>query len=473
MKSNKIYNFLYAALLLAGGVASTSCADDLEIKHDFDQSEFEGIYENSAYLCDAPTGKRSQVVELYLNDHTTKVGLNLSKPVTKDTKATVKVDASWLQSYNKARDTEFEIIPEGVVTLENDGVLSPVSEKQLEVGLTIALDNALEADKTYALPLTIETSGDLKLKEESKHCLYFVRNMSYYGDCFKGEDLPKGYLFFETGSANPLNALQFQMENGKFLWDVVVLFAGNINIDPVTNRPCVRCNPETQYLLDNNETFLQPLRKRGMKVLLGILGNHDQSGVAQLSKQGAKDFARELAQYCKAYNLDGINYDDEYSNAPDLGNPALAPRSLEAAMRLCYETKQAMPDKLVTVFGYGLMYGAEVPEVDGVPMKDFIDIVVPNYGNSSRPYGGLTKKECAGFAMEFNLEIGGNLYPTDANWLVEQGYGWFMGFAPFVRHFNWQRHFKRLTGAEALYGSPLKTPTHYYKMMDSTPYPYE
>ena len=62
---------------------------------------------------------------------------------------------------------------------------------------------------------------------------------------------------------------------------------------------------------------MQPLRKRGTKIVLGILSNGDITGVAQLSKQGAKDFARELAQYCKAYNLDGVCFDDEYEGAYD------------------------------------------------------------------------------------------------------------------------------------------------------------
>lgn len=51
----------------------------------------------------------------------------------------------------------------------------------------------------------------------------------------------------------------------------------------------------------------------------------------RLSEQGAKDFAREVAQYCKAYNLDGVNYDDEYSNSPDLSNPSLTNPSTAAA----------------------------------------------------------------------------------------------------------------------------------------------
>ena len=61
---------------------------------------------------------------------------------------------------------------------------------------------------------------------------------------------------------------------------------------------------------------LQPLRKAGMSVIISILGNHDQAGVAQLSEMGAKEFAREIAAYCRGYNLDGVAFDDEYSNDP-------------------------------------------------------------------------------------------------------------------------------------------------------------
>ena len=100
-------------------------------------------------------------------------------------------------------------------------------------------------------------------------------------------------------------------------------------------------NPNVQFLLDNNEQFLQPLRKRGMKVILGILGNHDAAGVAQLSDMGCREFAKELAAYCNAYNLDGVGFDDEYSNSPDLSNPWFAPWSSAAASRLLYETQES------------------------------------------------------------------------------------------------------------------------------------
>ena len=98
--------------------------------------------------------------------------------------------------------------------------------------------------------------------------------------------------------------------------------------------------------------------------------------MAQLSKQGAKDFARELAQYCKAYNLDGVCFDDEYEGAYDPNNPALTEPSEEAAARLCYETKQAMPDKIVAVYALRRMYSSKATVVDGVTIKNWIDIVV-------------------------------------------------------------------------------------------------
>ena len=72
------------------------------------------------------------------------------------------------------------------------------------------------------------------------------------------------------------------------LWDVVSPFAANTGWDPVAQRPYLKCNDYIQFLLDNNETFLQPLRKRGMKVVLSVVGGRDMTGVAQLSELCAR-----------------------------------------------------------------------------------------------------------------------------------------------------------------------------------------
>ena len=471
MNIKYITSGLLAAMIVNCTAFLTSCADDLEVGKNIDESAYSGIYENNAYLRDGKSNLVSKVVELHGETYATTVKMGLSKTPNTATSAKVKIDAAYLETYNKAHNTDFELYPQDLVTFANEGVLTVnANAKSAEVDMTIRAGEGLQDDKTYAIPVAIsDQSSDITIKDESaKHCIYLVKDMRNAGDTYKGEDAVKGYLFFEVNDVNPLNTLSFQLENGKLIWDVIVLFAANINYDSEAGRPRVQCNPNVQYLLDNNETFLQPLRRRGVKVLLGLLGNHDITGLAQLSDQGAKDFAREIAQYCKAYNLDGVNYDDEYSNYPDLNNPSLTTPSTAAAARLCYESKLAMPDKLVTVFAYGQMYG--VATVDGVDHSDSIKIKKKNYGSSAYPIGNMTKKQCAGIAMEFNLGGGSSLTPSTARSLMNNGYGWYMGFAPSPD--NYYSIFRRLDGAETLYGSPLKDPTVFYKKNDPTPYQY-
>ena len=432
MNIKYITSGLLAAMIVNCTAFLTSCADDLEVGKNIDESAYSGIYENNAYLRDGKSNLVSKVVELHGETYATTVKMGLSKTPNTATSAKVKIDAAYLETYNKAHNTDFELYPQDLVTFANEGVLTVnANAKSAEVDMTIRAGEGLQDDKTYAIPVAIsDQSSDITIKDESaKHCIYLVKDMRNAGDTYKGEDAVK---------------------------------------DSEAGRPRVQCNPNVQYLLDNNETFLQPLRRRGVKVLLGLLGNHDITGLAQLSDQGAKDFAREIAQYCKAYNLDGVNYDDEYSNYPDLNNPSLTTPSTAAAARLCYESKLAMPDKLVTVFAYGQMYG--VATVDGVDASEWIDIVVPNYGSSAYPIGNMTKKQCAGIAMEFNLGGGSSLTPSTARSLMNNGYGWYMGFAPSPD--NYYSIFRRLDGAETLYGSPLKDPTVFYKKNDPTPYQY-
>lgn len=469
-----IMKYFKSGLLLSMALVSfslmISCTDDLEVGKKIDESQYNKVLQNNAYLRDGKSNQSAPIVELYENSYTTSVKLNLTKPATTATSAKVAIDVAYLKTYNQEHGTDFQLYPEELVSFDNDGIIKFINEKSGEVGMTITGGATVLDDQTYAIPVAItEPSSDFTVQNEiAKHCMYLVKDMRNASDAYKGEDAVKGFLFFEVNGTNPLNAFSFELENGKLLWDVVVLFAANINYDADAGRPALRCNPQVQYLLDNNEIYLQPLRKRGIKVLLGLLGNHDMAGLAQLSKQGAKDFAREVAQFCYAYNLDGVNFDDEYSKNPDLDNPAFDNPSTRAAARLCYETKLAMPDKLVTVFAFGSMYGTS--EVDGVDADEWIDIVVPNYGSSASPIGNMTNKKCAGLAAEFNLGFGGSLSASSAQRLIDNGYGWHMGFAPSPN--NYSSIFKRFSGASTLYGSALKQPTIFYKHQDSKVYNY-
>lgn len=473
MNIKYIASGLLTAVIVSSISFLISCADDLEVGRKIDKTAYSGIYENRAYLRDGKSNRVSQIVELHGDTYATTVKMGLSKAPNTATSAKVKIDAAYLETYNTAHNTDFVLYPQDLVTFANEGSLTMnANTKSAEVGMTVRAGEGLQEDKTYVIPVAIsDHSSDITVKDEaSKHCVYLVRDMRNVGDAYKGKDVVRGCLYFEVNDVNPLNTLSFKLENGKLLWDVIILFAANINYDAAAQRPSIKCNPNVQYLLDNNEIYLQPLRRRGVKVLLGLLGNHDNTGLAQLSKQGAKDFAREVAALCKAYNLDGVNYDDEYSNNPDLSNPALAPHSAEAGARLCYETKKAMPDKMVSVYAYGNMYG--VSKVDGVDASEWIDFVVGDYGldSSINPIGNMTKKQCSGLSMQLYSGQSTDLDVSGARKLLEGGFGWYMGFAAHPRFYP--DILKRLTGTELLYGVSVEDPTVFYKKNDPTPYKY-
>lgn len=468
----KFRMFAASVALTACATLAVSCADDIEVGAPVDDSFYGTIYETNGYLLDRASNRSVVTIAPTGQSYTATLSLGLTRALEETLSAEVSFDAGYLGTYNAANGTEYELYPENLVTFSDGGTLvaDAADKRCATVEMTVAPSTDLKAGATYAIPVVVSAEG-LALKEEARHCLYLIEgDTEQPGNietCDKGEDATKAFLFFEVNDTNPLNALTWKLENGKLLWDVVVLFAANINWDATAGRAYVKCNPNVQYLLDNNETYLQPLRKRGIKVLLGLLGNHDQAGLAQLSEIGARDFAAEVAEYIYAYNLDGVNYDDEYSAGPDLSNPYFAAWGKEAAARLCYETRKAMPDKLVTVFAYGAMYGTA--EVDGVDADKWIDIVVANYGSTAYPIGDMDYSKCSGASLEFNLGYN-SLTDNTAQTILNRGYGWFMGFALDPKNFS--SSYSRMAGCKTLYGSPLAYPTIFYKKDDPTPYVY-
>lgn len=293
-------------------------------------------------LQDLNSGKSNTTVELWKETYTADLRLVLTKTPSEGFTARAKVDDSYdVGQYNKANGTNYTLYPADKVTFANDGLFAAAGRNvELTVEMTVHAAEGLVAGRGYLIPVALEADGVI-LKES--HCFYVVKDMTSMPTCYKGDDLPKGFLFFEVNDVNPLNALTFELEDGRLLWDVVCLFSGNINHHADRNAPFLSLNPQTQYWMDNNEVFIQPLRKRGIKVIMCVLGNHDQSGVAQLSDYGCQMFAKELATFCEAYNIDGVCFDDEYSNSPDLSNPYYASRSSARAAVLPTNRRRRCP----------------------------------------------------------------------------------------------------------------------------------
>ena len=472
-----ITNGIVALLFLT---AVCSCSDDIEVGRPIDNDAYAPIYEVNAILNDAATNRPVNIVELYGQSEQVTLKLNFSGRPEGRPAASAAVDADYVAVYNAQHGTSYAPYPQEAVRFENEGAfLFCESGEPAPLAVTIDAHESLQAGVTYLLPVAVRIPGDaVTLRSEESRCFYLVRDMRTLPTCDKGEGLPKGICFIETGDTNPLNVLSFELENGKLLWDAVVLFSANINYDREAQRCYISCNKSVRYLLDNNETFIQPLRKRGIKVLLGLLGNGDEAGLSRLADHTARDFAAEIARYCKTYNLDGVNFDDEYSGLADYTNLAFTGENGRAAAgRLCYETKRAMPDKLISVFLWASMFGH--PEIDGVSASEWIDLAIRDYNQTFShdwPRSIIGNEKRALISMEYRRNHGGSLTESVARAMLSDGYGWFMGFGPTPVDRGvpvFYKAFDRLKGGPGiLYGSQLKAPTVFYKVNDPKPYRY-
>lgn len=462
MKITNQFGYKILSMVVCTALALGSCEDSVNVGTPINEEPLLTALQLNGLLLDANTNKNNSIVEMTDEDYSTDVVFRLSKKPAKGVDVTIAYDAAYKDTYNALHNTDFELFPEANVKIAFDGtfVLAPDDQATPGVSVNLSAFDGMEEDKTYIVPLTASSPTEgVTFTEESKHMVLLVKDFRGMADHNKKNSITN-VLYFEVNDTNPLNALEFKTADGKYFFDHVVLFAANINWDSVNKRVYLRNNENVQFLLDNNEQYLQPLRKAGMKVIISILGNHDEAGCAQLSDMGAREFARELAAYCKAYNLDGVAFDDEYSKSPDLNNPWLADRSTYAGSRLMYECKVAMPDKWVTLYNLGRMYSNTLHTIDGIDPGQYCDYAVGDYGRTASPGTGMTLAQCGGMSIELRRGSGDSS-ESRARKVVQDGYGYYMFFAldPSLYTNQVQRC---QTACRGLYETELLYPTHYY-----------
>lgn len=424
------------------------------------EDDYSNVTELNGFVRDALTLKKDNIVELYRKPIESSLYFGCARAPKKGLDVVLSYDADYAAAYNSFHETDFQLYPADKVTLKNGGkiVVAPDEKQSYPIAITIAPSEGLEADATYLVPIkaTCSTEG-VQVAEE--HSVYLVKNYQEHPFNTKSPSDVKTFLYYEVNDVNPLNASTIIREDNVPFFDYVCMFASNINYDREKGEVYVLHNENITYILNHREELLVPLQKMGIKVIMGLLGNHDESGLCQLSEEGAKDFARKIKANLDAYGLDGVNFDDEYSNAPDLSNPLFAPRSGSAGARLVYETKKLCPDKHVSVYAYGSMFSGE--DVDGVGPGDYLDAAVADYGGRTSPRGNMSWSQCSGFSWQMNYNPSGASESTGQN-VVNGGYGYAMMFAMYNNK-NRQAQVNSLDGlSKGLYGVGIRQPEGWY-----------
>lgn len=458
MKYNRLINLKRAALLLVlSGGFFMACDESIEVGT-ADESGYVTTNEVLGYTINNEGKRSTSLVELRQQSNTV-LYLDLSKNAPQNVSGTFKYDQSVLAAYNAANESNYELFPESLVTLSEAGAITieKGSKKSKGVSVDIRANESLKEEVTYVIPISASTQTEgVKLSAEASNFLIFVKDYSKLPDCNKSTGI-KVISCMEVNDTNPLNNLCFTLKNsGKPLVDMLILFSANINYNAETGRVYVFNNPNVQHLLDNRLKYFKPLQDRGMKIVLGILGNHDRAGVANLADETAKAFAQELKGVCDAYHLDGVFFDDEYTEHMYPAPPGFVSNSSAAASRLCYEVKQAMPDRLVCAYAYSTT--SYLPAIEGQTSGQFVDYGIHDYGGSSDlsgNYPGMPKSGMALYSQEFSQ--GRIASESNLRRMRDNGYGANMIFAmdPFRTNFKSTQKVAMERMARALYDDEL------------------
>ena len=165
---------------------------------------------------------------------------------------------------------------------------------------------------------------------------------------------PQLAVYVEVNSNDLANVADYTLaESGDAAIDMAMIFAANINYDG--EKAYLHFNERVTETLDDAETQIRPVQENGTKVLLSVLGNHQGAGFANFTSYAQADaFAAQLADAVTTYGLDGIDFDDEWTEYGANGTPQPNPQSfgwLATALR-----DRLGPDKVISLYAIGPSY---------------------------------------------------------------------------------------------------------------------
>jgi hypothetical protein len=261
---------------------------------------------------------------------------------------------------------------------------------------------------------------------------------------------PVSVAYIEVNSNSMLNVGKYTLANGSGnVFDIGVIFAANINYDTAKKSAYLYFNPNVQRVLDNVATQVRPLQAKGIKVTLSILGNHQGAGFANFpSKQAAEAFAKQLSDTVTKYGLDGIDFDDEYS---EYGNNGTGQPNASSFVYLVTALRAAMPSKLITLYNIGP--SASRLSFGGVDITSKFNYAWnPFYGTWGVPNIALPKAKLSPAAVQISATPSSTAASL-ARRTVSEGYGVYLTYnlgAPDV-HTYISAFTRELYGTTAVY----------------------
>lgn len=464
---NNIKLGLLAAIFACAGTVLTSCEDDITINA-VDTGKLDTVDGVYGYVKSAAGARELTPISLFGDKAGTgHLYFELSKAAEKDITVTFKVDAAALEAYNTTHGTSYTMYPADKLSLANGGTVTIKAGEKKSSGVELTINAGGSIGGTFAVAVSATANDGVEISANNQTYVYLVKPLAAIPDSKKGD--VRTFCFVEVNNESILNCGEYTMKgSNKPFFDVVSIFAANINVDSETERAHIFCNDQVSFLLKNADQIIRPLQAKGIKVNMTILGNHDESGMSSLSKEAAEDFAKELKAYADIYGLDGFDFDDEYSKYPENPSPGFEERSSANYCRLMYECRKIMPDKLLGIYEY-LLYDAPNGSVEGKSAGELVDYMC--YGTYQRyakgreeNFAGLPKSKYGPYSLKINKEYNGgwdSFNQETIQDLKDAGYGLQVFYNPEPGIYSYDHYFTAVS--KVLYNDEVEWTGKYYE----------
>lgn len=327
---------------------------------------------------------------------------------------------------------DYSLLPSANYTFE--GTTYAKGATEAEVKLTIKNFTSL-AYGDYLLPLKVEMAGQqvfhlVKIHKDGEFSALSETSKkpmppgSY--SCPNRKEPMKMVAYVETNNWDIRNMGQFILKNSKKpIFDIVVLFAANMNYDAKKGKRYLFFNDKLQPILKDPDKYIKPLKDRGIKVVVDILPNHQGVGYYNFQNyEEAVEFARECKQFADKYGFDGYDIDEEYADYHKLKQkPEKGNKSILWFMRAM---KEVMPDKLLTLYDYGHSLYGGITDEQGKEAKDYLDYSWANYREDHGSFVGLPNEKYGKKSIEANYGTYSAEWVAQAN--LEDCFGLMMLF---------------------------------------------
>ena len=419
------------ALLLAAAFI-TACSEEEFTREAGTVPGEETLTGVSAELYRPAVGSRIRLSDA---DATDVLRLRLSQLSVQDVSATLAVDADKLDAYNKERGTEYELFPAENVGLEANGTITVPAGETESPDFTVTLEREGVEKGEYLLPLSATVGSGEQARVQT---IYMTVMVIEHKEAQRLDPMPfKVVAYLNTEEMNPLLANEFIVQEidiwtfesvDKQWLDIEVLRKATPR--SVNGHAMLALGPDLQYVLDNRETYIQPVQRDNRKVQICIQGGGTGLGFRNLTDAQIDEFVFQIEKVCTQYALDGINFFDTGAEYDMEGAPEIIPSSYA---KLLKATKEALGrDKLVTI-----ACDAESSEElsvaqDGISAGEWVDYAYPGIldevidpctedallkpiaGIGTTKYGPLLQ-QCVGLSYDYMMEQKSkiqNIYPA-------------------------------------------------------------